>query len=61
VLAHLLNEPELSTAGPLDVTLDFDPDDARDLEAALAYDAVPECAERWIPARRRPQGGLPVA
>jgi hypothetical protein len=61
VLAHLVTEPALSTAGPLDATLDFDPDDARDLEAALACEAVPDCAERWIPTRCRPGGGLPVA
>ena len=61
MLAHLITEPALSTAGPLDATLDFSADDERDLAAALAYEAVPECAERWIPARRRPGGGLPVA
>jgi hypothetical protein len=61
VLAHLITEPELSMAAPLDATLDFDADDERDLAAALAYDAVPDCAERWIPARRRPGGGLPLA
>jgi hypothetical protein len=61
VLAHLITEPALSTAGPLDATLDFDQQDERDLAAALAYDAVPACAERWIPARRRPGGALPVA
>jgi hypothetical protein len=61
VLAHLITEPGLSTAGPLDATLAFDTDDERDLAAALAYDAAPDCAERWIPARRRPSGGLPLA
>jgi hypothetical protein len=62
VLAHLVTEPALSTAGPLDATLDFDPDDAHDLEAALAYEAAPDIADRcWIPTRCRPGGGLPVA
>jgi hypothetical protein len=61
VLAHLITEPQLSTAGPLDATLEFDADDERELAAALAYEAVPDCAERWIPARRRVGGGLSLA
>ena len=64
MLAYLVNEPELSAAGPLDAALDFDPDDERDLAAALAYEAAPGCGDAcWIPARRRPSDGaaLPLA
>jgi hypothetical protein len=62
VLAHLVTEPALATAGPLDATLDFDVDDEHDLAAALAYEAAPDIADRcWIPTRCRPGGGLPVA
>ena len=63
VLAHLVTEPELSVAGPLDATLEADLDDER-LLAALAYEAAPDSAHRcWIPARRRPNaaGALPIA
>ena len=54
MLAYLITEPELSTAGPLDATLAVDPDEERFL-AALAYEAAQGVDERrWIPARRRP-------
>ena len=48
VLAHLITEPELSTAGPLDATLAAELDD--DYLAALAYEAEDRL---WIPSRRR--------
>jgi hypothetical protein len=54
VLAHLLTEPAPSTPGPLDATLEFGPDDERELAAATAYDAAPDCAERWIPGAPAP-------
>jgi hypothetical protein len=63
VLAHLITEPELSMAGPLDATLEPSFDDER-FVAALAYEAAPDSADRcWIPARRRPNAGaaLPLA
>jgi hypothetical protein len=62
VLAHLITEPRLSTAGPLDDTLAFDADDERALAAALAYEAAPDVADCcWIPARRRPNAGTALA
>ena len=64
MLAHLITEPELSVAGPLDITLAFDPADERVLAAALAYEAAPDSAHGcWIPARRRVSAGvaLPLA
>jgi hypothetical protein len=57
VLAHLITEPELSTAGPLDATLESELDDER-LLAGVAYDAAPDGGGCWIPARRRPSAGL---
>jgi hypothetical protein len=60
VLAHLITEPALATAGPLDDTLDLGPTD-EPLLAALAYEAAPDSADRcWIPARRRPSAGVAV-
>ncbi len=61
MLAHLITEPALSTAGPLDATLAFDTGDERDLAAALAYEAAPDWPERWTPSRRRPGGSRPLA
>jgi hypothetical protein len=59
VLAHLITEPELSTAGPLDATLAFDAADESALAAALAHEAAPDSADRcWIPARRRLSAGV---
>ena len=55
MLAHLITEPELSTAGPLDATLaaDLDVEDASCL-AALAYEAAPGFEDPlWLPERRR--------
>jgi hypothetical protein len=63
VLAYLISEPELSTAGPLDDTLDVDHQEAS-LIGALAYDAAPHADDhRWIPARRRPSttAAVPLA
>lgn len=52
MLAHLVTEPELSTAGPLDDTLDVDVDEER-IAAALAYDAAPHAPSPcWTPVRR---------
>jgi hypothetical protein len=45
VLAHLITEPQLSTPGPLDPTLDAAFEDDR-LLAALAYEAAPAGADR---------------
>ena len=62
MLAHLITEPELSAAMAFDATLEADVDEDR-LIAALAYEAAPESADCWIPARRRPTAGvaLPIA
>jgi hypothetical protein len=60
VLAHLITEPELSAARPLDPTLDAAFEDDRVL-AALAYEAAPAGADRcWVPTRRRPNAAAAV-
>jgi hypothetical protein len=54
VLAHLITEPQLATAGPLDATLAAEFDD-EPLAAALAYEAALGWEDgAWVPARRRP-------
>jgi hypothetical protein len=63
MLAYLITEPELSTAGPLDATLDAEVSDERFL-AQLAYEATGGTEERrWLPSRRRPSacGAEPLA
>jgi hypothetical protein len=62
VLAYLITEPELSSAGPLDATLAVRADEAPPW-AALAYAGAPDPDDpRWIPAgRRRPAPGVPLA
>lgn len=60
MLAYLITEPELATAGPLDPTLEV-PDHDEPLLAALAYEAAPDIEDgRWIPVRRRPTVGVAV-
>jgi len=60
VLAYLVDQVDLSTAAPLDLTPGLAGGQETAL-AALAYEAAPDSADRrWIPSRRRPSAGAAV-